>query len=70
MGAAVSAMVLGMVLAGVAVSPVELVLFPILALINAVLLVLLLRSIREDTVADRPAVSAAPRPGAYQPAPR
>lgn len=72
MGAAVTAMVIGQVLAGVPVSPVELVLFPTLALVNVVLLVLLLRSISErplpaDVASHRP---IAPRPGDVLPAPR
>jgi len=72
MGAAVTAMVIGQVLAGVAVSPVELVIFPTIALVNAVLIVLLLRSIREgpvpaDAVPQRPIT---PRPGDVLPAPR
>lgn len=72
MGAAVTAMVIGQVLAGVPVSPVELVMFPTLALVNVVLLVLLLRSISErplpaDVASHRP---IAPRPGDVLPAPR
>lgn len=72
MGAAVTAMVIGQVLAGVPVSPVELVMFPTLALVNVVLLVLLLRSISErplpaDVASHRP---IAPRPGDVLRAPR
>lgn len=47
MGAAVSAMAFGQVLAGVQVSPVELAIFPCLTLANVVMACLLLRHLKE-----------------------
>ncbi|MHB1413938.1 MAG: hypothetical protein ACYC1C_01705 [Chloroflexota bacterium] len=47
MGTAVSAMGLGMVLAGQAASPVELGVFPLITVFNAVMAVVLLRSVAE-----------------------
>jgi hypothetical protein len=71
MGAAVTAMGIGQVLAGVATSPVELVIFPAIAGVNLVLLVLLLRGLSEQPVAAQtvPRQPTASSPGAYLAAP-
>jgi len=55
LGAAVSAMAVNMLLAGAAPSPVELVVFPALALVNFILAVALLRHVRQPASLSRPA---------------
>ena len=54
MGVAVSLMGLNMARVGVAVSAVELVIFPIIALLNLVMVALLLKNIQENNLTDRP----------------
>ena len=54
MGLALTVMLLNMLRAGVAVSPVELTIFPAIAVANLVLAVILLKNIREDIREDRP----------------
>ena len=51
MGFAVSAMGVNLALSGAAISPVELVVFPLLTLLNLMMAVLLLRSVRSEQAA-------------------
>jgi hypothetical protein len=78
MGAALTAMVIGQGLAGVAMSVAEIVMFPVFALIDSGLMVALLRSIQPgqsgQDIAPRPAPDAQPPrpgrpPGEYRPVP-
>jgi hypothetical protein len=68
LGAAVSAMALGIMLAGVPVSPVELVLFPVITVIDIGLTVLMLRSLRDVAAVNTP--RREPERGAPQMAPK
>lgn len=65
MGAAVSMMGLSMALSGVAPSPVELVIFPVITVVNAVLAVLLLRSVVGPGGAAQTGSAAAPLSGVH-----
>jgi hypothetical protein len=55
MGTAVSAMGINMALSGVAISPVELIVFPSLTLINLVMAVLLLKNVEVRQAVPLPA---------------
>jgi hypothetical protein len=59
MSAALFAMIVGMIQAGVAVSAVEVIMFPALGLINVVVLGLVLKNVRENPAAVRAAVVTA-----------